>query len=160
MVKIKKAVVLLRSANESQQHQSESLLTQLAAIADYAEQFKIKIEKIIDNKQTTVADNATSNRQMDEALVFFKDNPDVKYLLVTDTTRVSRDYNEYIKWKTLLSTVGVRIVSVKQFEQDDNTASVQLMKDLMRALSQYDSSRHVESVRRGLRRKKEQETSR
>ena len=160
MVKTKKAVVVLRSANESQQQQSDSLMSQLAVIADYAEKFKIKIEKIVDDKQTHSGDTSHSDGLMDEVFTWCSRHTDVDYLLVSDTTRISRDYDGYIKWKTLLGTVGVRIVSVKRPQPDDETATAQLMENLMQVLGQYDSATRSERVKLGLRRKKEQEAKR
>lgn len=155
MVKTKRAIVLLCTASESQQHQNESLISQLAVIADYAENFKIKIEKIVDNKQSCIADTPSPDGLMNEVFNWCSHHTDVDYLLVSDITRISRDYDEFIKWKTMLGKVGVKIVSAKQSQPDDETATAQLMENLMLVLGQYDSAIRSERVKRGLRNKKE-----
>jgi len=153
----KKAIAVMRSATANQAHQNTALLTQYECIEQYAKKQKIEIAAVIDNEQVYEGQVKTASKLMREAYDFCKNNPEVKHILVTDPTRISRDYDEYSNWKTFFKEIGVSIVAVNSSRQPVDGATEQFMASLMEVLSQYDSARRSEAVKRGLRLKKEQE---
>jgi DNA invertase Pin-like site-specific DNA recombinase len=157
MATIIKAVALLRSANTNQAHQNTALLNQYECVEKYAQKHKLEIKTVIDNEQIYEGQIKTASKLMREVYNFCKSNPDVKHILVTDPTRISRDYDEYSNWKTFFKAIGVSIVTVNTSRQPVDSPTEQFMANLMEVMSQYDTARRSEAVRRGLQRKKVQE---
>ena len=148
MEKLKIAVAFMRTANENQNEQNPATKTQRAAIEDYANKQGIKIATYLDN----VANSGEET--LNGVLGYCKSNPDIKYLIVSDSTRISRNLQKYTYWKARFKQTGVEIISVKNTH---DTPVAMFMENLLQLFSQYDNQMRSEAVRRGLQRKKEQE---
>lgn len=148
MEKLKIAVAFTSTANKNQVKQSESIDSQIATIEAYAEKHGFLVEAYFDNFVFE------AKEMLNGVLGFCKGCPDINYLIVSDSTRISRGFHEYAYWKAQFKQAGVEIISVKS---DDDWPMAKFMEGIAEMMSQLESESRSEAVRRGLRRKKEQE---
>ena len=132
------AVAFMRSANTNQSKQYESIVRQADAIEAYANTNEYLVEAYFDNGIFE------AEQILEGILGFCKACTDINYLIVNDSTRISRNFQEYSHWKSLFRRAGIEFISAKN---GNETPTAQLMENVMQLFSQYDSAKRSESVK-------------
>lgn len=155
MVKTKKAIALMRSSNKNQRNQRDEILGQFNAIHTYAKKVNIDVAEAIEYRQVFENNTFAVNDLMSKAYSVCGFNPDVNCLLVTDISRISRDYEQYKYWEKAFKDIGVELRMVNGTSSEPSSPTTELMENIYHVISKYDSAMRSERVKRGLRHKKE-----
>ena len=130
MEKAKLAVAYMSAANKNQDTQSESINTQNEAILAYASKNEFLIEAFFDD---TVCEEET----LKGVLGFCKGCTSINFLIVSDSTRISRNAREYVYWKNEFKQIGVEIVSAKNEELTSVAAYIQQLMEMFACDDNY-----------------------
>jgi len=140
MVEARIAVAYMSAANKNQDKQSESINTQREAILAYASKNEFLIEAFFDD---TVCEDET----LKGILGFCKGCTSINYLIVSDSTRISRDARKYFYWKNAFKQVGVEIVCAKK---EELTPMAAFMQGLMEMFACDDTHMRSEIVKNAM----------
>ncbi len=105
----KKAVAMLRSATLQQDKQYGAILRQYEAVEKYAQSKNIKIKAVHDNTQEYIGKIKTANQILKEVYGYCLDNKDVKYVIVPNASRISRNFDIFKLWVETFESIGVKI---------------------------------------------------
>lgn len=123
--------------------------------------FKIKIQKNniqIGARRADVAIKkwfislSPSDTALAEILEYCRQHPQIEYLAVSSPDRISRSLTDFGEWMFALGKLGVKIVVLPDLL--DTPESLFRMQ-IMVAMAEFASRHRSESIKRGLRRKKE-----
>lgn len=150
MTSKKLAVAFVRSAATDQNQQNESIAAQCAAIAEYAKKYDIAIQHVF----KSAAKDASA--EFWNMLSYCVANPSVKYMLVQDTTRLTRSFADYSSYKTIFAkhNVGIRTATQGNFEAASPLEH--FMETLVASMSESSDSYRSEMVKRGMTHRAEQ----
>lgn len=144
------AVAFTRSASTNQNQKSESIASQYEAIAAYAKKHGIEIQKTFDsNTENTKA-------TLWEILSYCEANPGIKYLLVKDTDRLTRNFADYTCYKALFARYGVTIRTANESNFNSDTPIGRFTETLVSVIGSLESSRRSEIIKEKMLRRAEQ----
>lgn len=146
----KYAVALVRSANPEQVQPSESFANQYSAIAAYAKNHGIEIQKTFESS------TQSAKTILWEILSYCEANPDVTYLLVKDVDRLTRSFADYCSYKAVFAKYGVSICTATESNFSPDTPMGYFMETLTSAIGKLESSARSEITKAGMLRRAEQ----
>jgi DNA invertase Pin-like site-specific DNA recombinase len=131
MNKPKKAVAMLRSANEDQEEQKAALDSQFEILMTYAKKSNMEIVDVVDNEMFCDGDTVLTDIQVvNDAYSLCESLTKVDYLIVADPTRISRNKKRYENWVELFKSKGIEIKAATMPDFDSDSAEAKLIESL------------------------------
>lgn len=150
MTNKKSAIAFVRSAATNQTQQNESIAAQCAAITEHAKKYGIEIQHVF--KSTT----SDTGAEFWDMLSYCVVNPNVKYVLVQDVSRITRSFADYSSCKTIFAKHSVTIRTATQGNFEATTPMEHFVETMYQAMTELDNSHRSEIVKRGMERRAEQ----
>ena len=87
--------------------------TQIESITNYAFKKNINIKSIFINNGLIDNSKASIEREFSKLIRYLKEYPEIKYLIITEVERLSRDNISTIKFFSALNKIGVKLISTR-----------------------------------------------
>jgi DNA invertase Pin-like site-specific DNA recombinase len=155
MSKLVKAIGYCGTATKEQARQNHSVETQKKQIEEAAKRLNVEIVEWFERAGT--GDSWDYSGQI-SAAKYCQSNPDVKYLFITRPDRLGRSLENFFFWNKAFKNLGVTIKMANAESLEDSPVE-SFMQQTLSVVGEFASRAHSEAVKRGLRRKKELETS-
>lgn len=172
MSNLTKAIAYCRVATTKQAEQNNSVEAQKQRITEYAARHDFEIVKWFER-----IGSSQSNTALLEALEYCKNHKSIRYVIVTEPSRISRSATDFFFWEKDFISQYVYFVFTKNpghqlevpvrqgFKSHNNktvegsktdTSLSRFIERTRAVLEDFETEFHAECVRESLRRKKEQ----
>ncbi len=157
MSKLDKAIIYTRVSSKDQEVEGYSIPAQIKILQEYAASNNLKIVKSFIEVETAKKIGRT---QFNDMLVFLKNEPLVKHILVEKTDRLHRNITDYAAIDQLIenSDINVHLVKEHTILSKDSNSHAKFMHGMHALMAKHYSDNLSEEVKKGMKQKAAQGT--
>ena len=148
------AVLYIRVSSKEQAEGGYSLDAQNKLLRDYAHQKGFRVVHEFKDEETA---KESGRKTFNEMLLFLKENPSIKYLLVEKTDRLSRNFRDIATMEDLMVKQDIHIVLVKENVEihKDSRSNEKFMFGIRAVMAKHFIDNLSEETKKGLSQKAE-----
>ena len=151
---LQNAVLYIRVSSKEQAEGGYSLDAQTRLLKEHAHQKDLKIVHEFKDEETA---KESGRKAFNEMLLFVKENPSIKYLLVEKTDRLSRNFRDIATLEDLMNKQDIHIVLVKENVEihKDSRSNEKFMFGIRAVMAKHFIDNLSEETKKGLYEKAE-----
>src|SRR3989338_8381771 len=155
---LQSAVLYIRVSSKEQAESGYSLDAQAKLLREHARQKNYKIVYEFKDEETA---KESGRKAFNEMLLYLKENPSIKYLLIEKTDRLSRNFRDIATLEDLMNKQDVHIVLVKENAEihKDSRSNEKFMFGIRAVMAKHLIENLSEETKKGLYEKAESEYS-